>query len=69
MTVLWEPTLDDEAAHWRDLARTVAAERFAPLAGELDTSSATSASTSRPSSKPACPACWCPPNPAAGHCR
>ncbi|MDQ0381108.1 acyl-CoA dehydrogenase family protein [Amycolatopsis thermophila] len=31
-----EPTLDDEAAHWRDLARTVAAERFAPLAGELD---------------------------------
>jgi alkylation response protein AidB-like acyl-CoA dehydrogenase len=36
MTVLWEPTLDAEAAHWRDLARTVAAQRFAPLAEELD---------------------------------
>lgn len=36
MTVLWEPTLDPEAAHWRDLARTLAAERFAPLAEELD---------------------------------
>ncbi|GAB3434806.1 acyl-CoA dehydrogenase family protein [Actinophytocola sediminis] len=36
MTVLWEPALDPEAAHWRELARTVAAERFAPLAEELD---------------------------------
>lgn len=36
MTVLWEPTLDAGAARWRDLARTLAAERFAPLAEELD---------------------------------
>jgi alkylation response protein AidB-like acyl-CoA dehydrogenase len=36
MTVLWEPTLDAEAARWRDLARKVATERFAPLAEELD---------------------------------
>jgi alkylation response protein AidB-like acyl-CoA dehydrogenase len=36
MTVLWEPALDTEAARWRDLARKVAAERFAPLAEELD---------------------------------
>jgi alkylation response protein AidB-like acyl-CoA dehydrogenase len=36
MTVLWEPTLDADAARWRDLARTIAAERFAPLAEELD---------------------------------
>ncbi|MFL6125947.1 acyl-CoA dehydrogenase family protein [Actinophytocola sp.] len=36
MGVLWEPTLDAEAAHWRDLARKVATERFAPLAEELD---------------------------------
>ncbi|NKQ51658.1 acyl-CoA dehydrogenase [Amycolatopsis sp. K13G38] len=36
MTVLWEPVLDDEATHWRDLARKLATERFAPLAEELD---------------------------------
>lgn len=36
MTVLWEPTLDPDATGWRDVARTVAAERFAPLAEELD---------------------------------
>ncbi|MGB3439074.1 MAG: acyl-CoA dehydrogenase family protein [Actinophytocola sp.] len=36
MTVLWEPTLDSDATRWRDLARTTAAERFAPLAEELD---------------------------------
>src|SRR5688500_12372687 len=36
MTVLWEPTLDADAAGWRDLARRTAAERFAPLAEELD---------------------------------
>lgn len=35
-TVLWEPDLDEDAARWRDLARKVAAERFAPLAEELD---------------------------------
>jgi alkylation response protein AidB-like acyl-CoA dehydrogenase len=36
MTVLWEPMLDADAAHWRDVARKVATERFAPLAEELD---------------------------------
>jgi alkylation response protein AidB-like acyl-CoA dehydrogenase len=36
MTVLWEPTLDAEAMRWRDVARKVATERFAPLAEELD---------------------------------
>src|ERR1044071_7935593 len=36
MTVLWEPTLDSDATGWRELARSVAAERFAPLAEELD---------------------------------
>ncbi|GAB1510532.1 acyl-CoA dehydrogenase family protein [Actinophytocola sp. KF-1] len=36
MTVLWEPTLDADATRWRDLARKVATERFAPLAEELD---------------------------------
>jgi alkylation response protein AidB-like acyl-CoA dehydrogenase len=36
MTVLWEPTLDAEATRWRDVARKVATERFAPLAEELD---------------------------------
>jgi alkylation response protein AidB-like acyl-CoA dehydrogenase len=36
VTVLWEPTLDSAAVHWRDVARKVAAERFAPLAEELD---------------------------------
>lgn len=36
MTVLWEPMLDDDAAHWRDVAHKIATERFAPLAEELD---------------------------------
>ena len=36
MTVLWEPMLDADAAHWRDVARKIATERFAPLAEELD---------------------------------
>lgn len=36
MTVLWEPALDPEAERWREVARTLAAERFAPLAEELD---------------------------------
>lgn len=36
MTVLWEPELDADATGWRDLARKVATERFAPLAEELD---------------------------------
>lgn len=36
MTVLWEPTLDSGATGWRDLARKIATERFAPLAEELD---------------------------------
>jgi alkylation response protein AidB-like acyl-CoA dehydrogenase len=36
MTVLWEPMLDSDATGWRDLARKIATERFAPLAEELD---------------------------------
>ena len=36
MSVIWEPRLDDEGRHWRDLARDVAARHFAPLAEELD---------------------------------
>jgi alkylation response protein AidB-like acyl-CoA dehydrogenase len=36
MSVLWEPALDEVAAGWRDRARAVAQERFAPLAEELD---------------------------------
>jgi alkylation response protein AidB-like acyl-CoA dehydrogenase len=34
--VIWEPRLDAEAAEWKERARAVAAERFAPLAEELD---------------------------------
>jgi alkylation response protein AidB-like acyl-CoA dehydrogenase len=36
MTLVWEPELEETAAAWRDRARAVAAERFAPLAEELD---------------------------------
>jgi alkylation response protein AidB-like acyl-CoA dehydrogenase len=36
MAVIWEPELTDEARHWRDLARSLAAEHFAPLVAELD---------------------------------
>ncbi|KAA9157618.1 acyl-CoA dehydrogenase [Amycolatopsis acidicola] len=36
MTVLWEPALDADAVRWRDLARKISEERFAPLAEELD---------------------------------
>ncbi|MFJ6153434.1 acyl-CoA dehydrogenase family protein [Micromonospora profundi] len=36
MSVIWEPRLDDEGRHWRDLARDVAARDFAPLVEELD---------------------------------
>lgn len=34
--VIWEPRLDAEAAEWKERARAIAAERFAPLAEELD---------------------------------
>jgi alkylation response protein AidB-like acyl-CoA dehydrogenase len=34
--VIWEPRLDAEATEWKERARAVAAERFAPLAEELD---------------------------------
>jgi alkylation response protein AidB-like acyl-CoA dehydrogenase len=34
--VLWEPRLDEEAARWRERARSIAAEHFAPLAEALD---------------------------------
>jgi len=36
MAVIWEPELSDEARRWRDLARSLAAEHFGPLAAELD---------------------------------
>jgi alkylation response protein AidB-like acyl-CoA dehydrogenase len=36
MGVLWEPVFDEQAAHWRDVARDLATSRFAPLAEELD---------------------------------
>lgn len=36
MSVIWEPELSDEARHWRDVARELAAEHFAPLAPDLD---------------------------------
>lgn len=36
MAVIWEPELTGEARHWRDLARSLAAEHFGPLAAELD---------------------------------
>jgi len=36
MAVIWEPELSDEARRWRDLARSLAAERFGPLVEELD---------------------------------
>jgi alkylation response protein AidB-like acyl-CoA dehydrogenase len=34
--VIWEPRLDAEATEWKERARAIAAERFAPLAEELD---------------------------------
>jgi alkylation response protein AidB-like acyl-CoA dehydrogenase len=36
MGVIWEPTLDEEARHWRDVADGLSREHFAPLADELD---------------------------------
>ncbi|MDZ5446373.1 acyl-CoA dehydrogenase family protein [Micromonospora sp. 4G57] len=36
MSVIWEPQLDEDGRRWRDLARNLSAERFAPLAEELD---------------------------------
>jgi alkylation response protein AidB-like acyl-CoA dehydrogenase len=36
MTVVWEPNLDESAAGWRRKASELAAEKFAPLAEELD---------------------------------
>jgi alkylation response protein AidB-like acyl-CoA dehydrogenase len=36
MAVIWEPEFSDEALHWRDLARSLAAEHFGPLVAELD---------------------------------
>jgi alkylation response protein AidB-like acyl-CoA dehydrogenase len=36
MAVIWEPEFSDEARRWRDLARSLAAERFGPLVEELD---------------------------------
>ncbi|MFV2084697.1 acyl-CoA dehydrogenase family protein [Micromonospora sp. LOL_021] len=36
MGVLWEPELDPAGATWLATARTLAAEKFAPLAAELD---------------------------------
>ncbi|MQA83557.1 MAG: acyl-CoA dehydrogenase [Streptosporangiales bacterium] len=36
MPIVWEPTLDEDGRRWRQLARELAADRFAPLAEELD---------------------------------
>src|SRR5262245_50773597 len=36
MTVIWQPALSDEAAHWRAVADRLTQARFAPLAEELD---------------------------------
>ena len=36
MSVIWEPALDEDGRRWRDLARELSAERFAPLAEEID---------------------------------
>lgn len=36
MTVIWNPSLDDTASRWQSLAHRLGAERFAPLAPELD---------------------------------
>jgi len=36
MSILWEPVLDDEAAHWVKIARSLNEEHFAKLAAELD---------------------------------
>lgn len=36
MSVIWEPPLSQDGQRWREIARTIAAERFAPLAEELD---------------------------------
>lgn len=36
MSVIWEPPLSADGERWRDLARKLTAEHFAPLAEELD---------------------------------
>jgi alkylation response protein AidB-like acyl-CoA dehydrogenase len=36
MTVIWQPALSEEAAHWRAIADRLTQAHFAPLAGELD---------------------------------
>lgn len=36
MSVIWEPPLGEDGQKWRELARTLSVERFAPLAEELD---------------------------------
>ncbi|WIX77316.1 acyl-CoA dehydrogenase family protein [Amycolatopsis carbonis] len=36
MSVIWEPPLSPEGQQWRELARKLSAEHFAPLAEELD---------------------------------
>lgn len=36
MTVIWKPTLDDNASRWQALADRLGRERFGPLAEELD---------------------------------
>ncbi|MDQ0381354.1 acyl-CoA dehydrogenase family protein [Amycolatopsis thermophila] len=34
--MIWEPPLSEEGRRWREVARKLSAERFAPLAAELD---------------------------------
>ena len=36
MSVIWKPSLDDNASKWQALADRLGSERFAPLAEELD---------------------------------
>jgi alkylation response protein AidB-like acyl-CoA dehydrogenase len=36
MTVIWQPSLSDEAKRWRAVADRVTQAHFAPLAEELD---------------------------------
>ncbi|GAA1007949.1 acyl-CoA dehydrogenase [Acrocarpospora pleiomorpha] len=36
MAVIWEPTLDAEAAHWREVARDLSERVFGPAAEEID---------------------------------
>jgi alkylation response protein AidB-like acyl-CoA dehydrogenase len=36
VSVIWEPSLDAEAARWRDVARDATTQHFAPIASDID---------------------------------